>query len=304
MTLNYDWYVFVASLAAYLIFVIHFRTRRDALLYVVVAFAPRVLWKFWLDWISRDQASYALRWKFFDSVTGGWAEYLRHPGEAPLLPFTVTHIGAHIGLHEVLATIWWPLLLCCVIALWKSRPNLSRAKLLLLLIAFFLAEQLLTAAFDPENSPRRALPVLFAFACAWCWVIDRYHGRRAWTIAFIALFALTAFLAFADVLTKSPVAVTMYVGEAIRGEPKVTMRYQPLKIAFSNDPAPEQAIVRGSFPRAKAGALNLQFAVAQAFAGCLMLAFFWIQARARLLPRFAPIAFGAVWLLSAVRFLW
>jgi len=201
--------------------------------------------------------------------------------------------------------IWWPLLLCCIVGLWIRRPSLrSAVKLLLLLVIFFALEQLFTAAFDPENNPRRALPIVFAFAIAWLWVVDQFHGRKWWTATFVVLFALSAYLAFADTLTKSPAMVPLYMGEAVREEPKWIMIFQEHRIEISEQHAPEQAAVRGTMPRASLRTMNGPFAISQLYTGVFMLAFFWILARARLLPRFAPHAFVALWVLSAVRYLW
>jgi len=310
MTLNYDWFVFGAALGAYLIFVVRFRTVRDALLYIVVALAPLVLWQRLIDAFTSGEASYAISSKFFGSITASWAWVVRRFWDQPLFPFTVTHIGAHIGVHEVLAMVWWPLLACCLIVLWKGERASSppreagwKPAPLWLLVAFFVAEQLLTAAFDPENNPRRALPVVLAFAIAWVWVVSEQRGRK-WTAVFIALFALTAFLAFADTLFKSPWMVTAYMGETIREEPKWILQFQDHRIEISDQRAPEQAAVRQSFPRAVPGNASWLFAVAQGYAGFFMLVFFWILARARLLPRYAPHVFAAIWLASAVRYLW
>ncbi|HJQ39887.1 MAG TPA: hypothetical protein VKB93_22320, partial [Thermoanaerobaculia bacterium] len=155
LTLNYDWYVFGAALAVYLLFVIRFDRLRDALLYAAISLAPIALWKLFIDAVSHGEASYGLRSKFFGSVVAGWMVWIHNWRELPLLPFTATHIGLHIGLHEVLAQLWWPLLVCCAIALWILRPPLTRVTwLLLLLVIFFGLEQLFTGAFDPENNPR------------------------------------------------------------------------------------------------------------------------------------------------------
>ncbi len=328
LTLNYDWYVFGAALAVYLLCVIRFERLRDALLYVVISLAPITLWKLFIDFVSQGDASYSVRSKFFGSVVAGWMTWIHHWRELPLLPFTATHIGAQMALHEVLAQIWWPLLVCCVIALWILRPPLTRVTgLLLLLVIFFGLEQLFTAAFDPENSPRRALPVVCAFAFAWCWIVDRWERRRPggwsgavpaptgrrdaarpagetpafrsawWTVTFLTLFALTAFLAFADTLLHSAAIPGLYMGEAIRSEPKWALEFQANRVAIGDVPPGPQ------FSRAAIGNLNAIAIASQLYIAFFAAAFFWILAKAQLLPRYAPLAFLGMWLLSGVRFL-
>lgn len=327
LTLNYDWYVFGAALALYLLFVIRFDKLRDALLYVAIALAPIAAWKAFIDLASGGEASYGLRSKFFGSVVAGWMVWIHNWRELPLLPFTATHIGAHVALHEILTQIWWPLLACCVIALWILRPPLTRVTwLLLLLVICFGVEQLFTAAFDPENNPRRALAVVCAFAIAWCWIGGEWERRllggwsgagpapgrrdaarsaggtpafqsRAWTWLVVALFALTAFLAFADTLLHSAVIPGLYMGEAVRADPKWTLEFQSYRLAIGSVPPDLH------FPRATIANLSFLAIASQLYIACFAAAFFWLLAKARLLPRFAPLVFLGVWLLSGVRFL-
>lgn len=294
LTLNYDWYVFGAALAVYLLFVVRFAKVRDALLYVAISVAPIALWKLFIDAVSLGEASYTVRSKFFGSVVAGWMVWVHNWSELPLLPFTATHIGAHIALHQIVTQIWWPLLVCCVIALWILRPPLTRVTwLLLLLVIFFGLEQLFTAAFDPENNPRRALPVVCAFAIAWCWIAL----QKRWTWLFVALFALTAFLAFADTLLHSAAIPGLYMGEAIRAEPKWVLEFQANRVVIGSLPPVPR------FPRATIGNLHAIAIASQLYIAFFAAAFFWILARARLLPRYAPLAFLGLWLLSGVRFL-
>lgn len=304
LTLNYDWYIFGAALAVYLLFVVRFAKVRDALLYVAISLAPIALWKLFIDVVSHNEASYGLRSKFFGAVVAHWMVWIYHPRALPILPFTATHIGAHIALHQILTQIWWPLLLCALIALWKLRPQLTRITwLLLLLVLFFGLEQLLTAAFEPENNPRRALAVFCAFAIAWCWIVDRYFGRKWWTVTFLALFVFTAFLAFADTLLHSAAVVGLYMGEAIRAEPKWVLQFQANPIVIGGVPPAWEAPLLAAFPRASIGKLNFVAIASQLYIAFFAATFFWILAKARLLPRYAPLAFLALWLLSGVRFL-
>lgn len=301
LMLNYDWYVYVAAMAVYFLFVVRFSSLRDAAIYLVVAIVPALGWNLFLDAVSTGSVSTALQTSFVSVVIGDWITFLSNPGRTPLLPLAVTQIGAHIAFHQIIAIIYWPLAVCCAIALWRSRPESSfRGRALLLsLVAFYLLEQLFTAAFDWENNPRRALPVFLAFAFAWCWTVDRHLGRKWWTAAFLALFALTSLIAFADMLLDTPGAASLYMGDAMRKDAKWPLKFQTGSIEVSD--ALEPAL-RGSFPRARLSDATMPFAVANAVAGAATIALFWILARARLLPHYAPYVVIAIWIASAIRF--
>ncbi len=303
LMLNYDWYVYVAAMAIYFLFVVRFASVRDSAIYLAVAVLPAAGWDAFLDVISNGRASTAVQTSFVSAVAGEWITFASNPRPTPLLPLAVTQIGAHVAFHQIIAIVYWPLAVCCAIALWRSRPSSFRGRaLLLLLVGFYLLEQLFTAAFDWENNPRRALPVFFAFAFAWCWTVDRHLGRKWWTVAFLALFALTSFVAFADVLFDTPGAVSLYMGDAMRKEAKWPLKYQTGSIEVSDTPEPAEAPLRGSFPRARPEHVTTAFVIANAAAAAAMIALFWILARAQLLPRIAPHAMAAIWILSAIRF--
>jgi hypothetical protein len=56
---------------------------------------------------------------------------------------------------------------------------------------------------------------------------------------------------------------------------------------------------RAALPAGQVGS----YAFAQLFNGALLLALFWLTARARILPRWTPAIAAAIWLISFVRFL-
>lgn len=296
LTLNYHWYVFVAALITYLA-MIRFRRRVDDAIYLAVAAAPVVMWELFLRTFAAGQMSTTIRNKLVMPVLYEWADFLAHPVERVLMPLIATHVGAAIGFHEVIALIHWPLLLVAFVALWIARPPLPR--FLLLLVAFFILEQLVSAAFDFENSPRRAFPVFFAFAIAYCWAVNHFATRRAWLATFVALFAFTAFYAFTDTLFNRGGAVFLVVGESIKF-PKDAMDYEtrtlPGAPSVMSDPQPA---LRAPFPRADFQMAWL-FAFAQLFVAFWMTVAWWIAARARLLPRATPWVGVGVWVVSLV----
>jgi hypothetical protein len=305
LMIHYDWYVYVAAIAVYVLFVVRFTSRRDALVYAIVALAPPIAWNAFLKFISGGSISNKLHNLFMADVLSGWLEYLVHPSLKPLLPVAVTQIGAQVAFHQIIAIIYWPLVACCAVALWRmpAGTNAFRGRaLLLLLVGFYLLEQLFTAAFDWENNPRRALPVFIVFAFAYCWAIDRHLRRKGWAIAFVALFALTSFVAFADTILGTPAAPSLYMGDTIRSEIKMPLRFQNGRIVLSETLEPEYVPLQQPFPRARLENTTAAFAAANAFAGAAVIALFWIVARAGLLPRLTPHIAAAVWLASAIRF--
>ncbi|HJQ38394.1 MAG TPA: hypothetical protein VKB93_14750, partial [Thermoanaerobaculia bacterium] len=134
--------------------------------------------------------------------------------------------------------------------------------------------------------------VVCAFAIAWCWIVLQKRLQERWTWLFLTLFALTALLAFADTLLHSAAIPGLYMGEAMRAEPKWALEFQANRLVIGAVPPGPR------FTRANGIAIAAQLYIAF-FAS----AFFWILAKARLLPRSAPLAFLAIWLLSGVRFL-
>ena len=176
--------------------------------------------------------------------------------------------------------------------------------LLWLLVALYALQQLFTAAFDFDSNPRRALPVVCAFAIAWCWIVDRDFDKKWWRVTFVALFAVVALLAFADTLLDTPTVAGLYTGETVRAEPKSMLEIQANRIVLGGAPPAGFKTVLISFPRASIANLTVVSALAQLYIGFFAAAFFWILAKARLLPHYAPFAFAGVWLVSGVRFLW
>lgn len=300
LSLSYHWYVYAA--AVLIVLALHrFRTRRDDLIFATVAFVPMAAWNAIVDWLSRGSKSMVIREFYLQTIIVEWAEFFQAPIRRALFPYLATHIGMHIGLHHILALIYWPLLAYVVIGLWKARPTPSRATLLCtLLLGFFFLEQIVTAAFDWENNPRRALPLVFVFACAFCWLMERDSRKRLAGAVHYALLAIVVALAFADVVLSKPGAAFIYTSHGIHTPAKDAMRY--VHTAPMVTVHPQQTVLKESLPPARVRSA-LPFLVTQLFVGTWLVALFWILARANLLPRLAPLAVAAIWLLSAVRFL-
>jgi hypothetical protein len=302
LCINYDWYVFAAALAVYVLVVIRLRNVRTIAVYLAVAIVPPFAWKQFLDVMTDGSTSTAINHAFISAVLGEWLEFFAIPGARPLLPLAVSQLGFDVAVHEVIALIHWPLLVCCAVVLWRSRPAVDHGrKLLLLLVLVFAVEQLFTAAFDWENNPRRALPVFVAFACAYCWSIDATRDDKRWRIGFGALFVFTALVAFADVLIRTPAAAILYLGEIIRGPAKRVLQWQTGTIQVA-ELEPAYRVFREFFGPMPLSAATASWAIANLFAAFSLIALFALLARVELLPRKAPYVCAAVIAASAIRF--
>lgn len=306
LCINYDWYVFAAALAVYVSFVIRRPDWRAIGAYVIVSIVPAMAWQWYVDAMSDGAASAAIRNSFVAAVFSEWIEFFANPGARPLLPVAATQLGFHVAVHEIIALVHWPLIVCCVVVLWRERASLPSARvrwLPVLLLVIYAIEQLLTAAFDWENNPRRALPVLVAFACAYCWSIHVTRENRRWRAAFIALFVLTSLIAFADVLTGTPGAAVLYIGEAIRGEAKVILPWQEGTIMIAPRLESAYAVMQAAFPRVSSGSVSSEWLIANAFAAFWMTVLFAMLAQVQLLPRRASYVCAAAIAASVIRFL-
>jgi hypothetical protein len=306
LCINYDWYVFAAALALYVLLFVRLESYRAMVVYLAVALAPAVAWNRLLALMSDATVSAKIQNTFVTDVAIEWLDFLSNPAARPLFPLAATQIGAHIAFHEVIALIHWPLLIAGAIVLWQHQPlpGVPRpVKLLLLLVAVFVVEQLFTAAADWENNPRRALPVFLAFACAYCWAIHATWHRRGWRIAFVTLFTLTSLVAFADVLIRAPGATPLYMAETIRGTAKEALRAQEGRIKIAPELEPEQRVFREPFPRAALSRVGWEWLAANTFAAAVLVLLLVLLVKVELLPRGAPYACVAVIILSGIRFL-
>lgn len=301
--INYDPYVFIGAFILLLV-TTRFERRRDDLIFVTIAFGPPAAWHAFLSYISEGTISEAVRQHFHYAILVEWAAFAEAPFRRILLPFISSHIGVHIAFHQVVAIVYWPVLLCCMAALWIARPRIVShhgGRLAILLVAVYFAEQLVTAAFDWENNPRRAYPVFLTFAFAYTWVVDRFYGQRAWRFAFAGLLVLTAALSFSDFLFGQRGIGYLYSGEAIRRAPK-----SALAVVESQDPprrplGRQQAELHSRVGRA-ARVPGPEFLFAQLFVGAAVIAFFTLLARAGLVSPRAPAAAALVIVASAIRF--
>ncbi|MFZ2491029.1 MAG: hypothetical protein WA208_06065, partial [Thermoanaerobaculia bacterium] len=137
LTLNYDWYVWGAALATWLIFSIGFRRRIDALVFLVLGVLPGTAWTRFVELAAGGKVSTQNQDAFRDSILFGWSEIFA--GGSPVLGTLIAlEVGARAAVLETLGFIWWPLLIACGGALWTARaaaPTGSSASRLLALLA-------------------------------------------------------------------------------------------------------------------------------------------------------------------------
>ena len=311
MVLNYDPYIYAATAIIYLFFVVRFRRAIDYVIATVLMLAPVTIWTETMRAVSNDHLTRENQQKFISPVIAGWREFFRHPVEHALQPFLMGHIGLHIGAHFVLATIYWPALVTCVVGLWLLHnriPRTRRVALIALLVVVFVGHQMMTAAFDWENNPRRALPCLLAFSFAYVWMATQVWPVRAWRYLLIALLIISATLTLTDRLFKVPTLTYLPTGQAIQRNPKDAMgpTLRNLRLDKTSMPAwvEDEKIEWHDLTRARlAQGITAAFFSMQILLAILCCALLWLLARAQLLPRYSAVAGAVIWMASAVRFI-
>src|SRR5205814_1748880 len=103
-------------------------------------------------------------------------------------------------------------------------------------LLFYALHQVVTAAFDWENNPRRALAAVLAVAYVYCWIADRLWSQKTWRLAFIAVLAISCALAMADTLLHTPSVQYLSTGQAIQTDPKVAITFSYMR--FDNGTMP------------------------------------------------------------------
>jgi hypothetical protein len=309
LLLNYDPYVFLGALLTWLVFARRFARWWHVPLFLALALLPKLLWSRFLRWASHDNMGTQLHDSFIKPVLEGWREMIDDPFNNALQPFVASHTGVHVALHQIIAMIYWPLVAACVFLLIRLRPRLARTWVLVALLPLFLfLEQMAAAAWDWELNPRRAIPVVLAFAIAWCWSVDQVWDRRWWRIGAIALFVMSGLLALSDTLVHDPVMAYMRTGQAMRIHPqeaavKENLRLFPYSMPKLLHDTEIDWRDLGTARIERREYRRTMFMILQATGLYLLVGLFWLTARARLLPRWAPYAAAGVWVVSLARFI-
>ncbi|HEV7428797.1 MAG TPA: hypothetical protein VGQ46_20790 [Thermoanaerobaculia bacterium] len=309
LVLNYDPFVFLAALIAYVLVIGRFARRRDYAIFLATALVPAIVWVGYLRWISHAMMSHAIERRYFAPVAAAWSDVVRHPLHNVLMPFVASHIGIHIAFREIVALIHWPLLVVCVALLIHLRPRLTNRRMwiIALLPVSFVLEQMGVAAWDWELNPRRAIPVALAFGVSYCYAANAMWPRRGWRIAFIALLLGGAFLAMSDTITRAPLLAYLHTGQGMPEAPQHALAYREERLDDRKTMpslAEDQPIVWRDLQRATVPeGQGVSFAFVQLFNVAILVALFSLTARARILPHWTAAVAVAVWLISFVRFL-
>jgi hypothetical protein len=224
LTLTYDWYVFVAALAIYALAYLRFARPRDALVFLGAGFAPTILWHAFLEVAGGSQLSVRVARMFFDPIRSGYAELLGHPIDHAFDWYMMPHVGLDIGFRTVVGLLGWPVLVVTAVAMWRLRKAASSSpglRIALLLVGLYVAEQMAIAVLDPENSPRRALPVLCAALMVATWAVARTWSSLPCRAVLMALALVCVVTSLADRLSDHAAIQELDMGEVVRGEPKM-----------------------------------------------------------------------------------
>jgi hypothetical protein len=315
MTVNYDWYVIVSAIALFVLFVHRLERKLDYLKFAFAAAAPDLLWRRLMRYASGGAKINDLRGdQFFVPVKKAWLDIVKAPLHNALEPFVVSHIGLGMALRQSLGLIYWPLFAVVVFLVLRLRPSLKAhpwAWFPILMVLVYVAEQMGTAAFDWENNPRRALPVVFAFCVALTFAVAQTYGSRGWRTAFVALAVTSFVLSFSERLMKTPVIQELETGEAAREEPKwpmkmyaehltpKDMRFLPVDTPVESTHFEAKCVARknGSLEPGRAG---VEFWLSQLLLGGVLGCLLLILRRLRWLPRFAVAGLAAIYGISLI----
>lgn len=307
LAVNYDWYVVALALLIYLFHTRALRTGRSWVIYLLASLSPILIWRGVLQLLTNGSVSSEIEHRFVLDVVSSWLATLRQLPSQAAMPFVLTTIGARIGFAEVVGMIYWPLLVACIAALLVRRSDDTprAATFVGWIVVSYAVEQLFTAAFDWENNPRRAIPVVFAFGLAYAEAIRRTIAWKRWRSLWIALLAMTIVLAYSDRFFSSPAVAYLASGESMRTAPKATIDAVTRGAAVADLPLhdapqwsePGRATVRDRD-------MALPFAIVQLGGLAIACAVLEMARRARLLPRWSARALVVLWALSLVcRFL-
>jgi hypothetical protein len=303
LALNYDWYVFATALFLYAILSGVLRTVRHYAVYFATAITPVLLWHVVLRLMTSGRASSEIGDRFIVPVVTSWLSALRDFRVQPLTAFVVTSVGLRLGITEVMALLYWPLIVACCVALFYYRGNEDH-RLIALIVFVYGVEQAFTAAYEWENNPRRAIPVVFAFGVAYAVAVNRTMTKRTWRFTWLFLLGMTLVFSYADRLVLAPAITYLDSGEATRGLPKdaivannrILTRDEMPRLETDDDvrwAEPGRAVIRDS-------SKVFAFGVAQLGVFAMMCGVLTMASRAALLPRWSAAVFTGVWVVSLI----
>jgi len=303
--LNYDPYVFFMAAILYFVFVDRLEKKRHYLYFLVAAAAPVLAWTLFVQLIKPPGATNQNYNSFIKPTIKGWLDYFKHPVKEFSLPFHAFQVGLTVAFREIIAYIYWPILIFVCYYLFKFRNSIKGSKLfkfLYLLMGVFLIEMFVTSVFDFEKNTRRALPMLFVFAFFLTFVVAKTIGRGKVKYLIAVLLVMAFVLTFADVFVKDPSIQATQYGEYIRGEPNAIMKiYEERLNDLKTIPYGQTLSMLFTQKRVDSGKLNLgRFVFSQLFLFLVLLALFFLLYKGALLPWYSVVIFTGVYMASMV----
>ncbi len=306
--MNYDPYVFITALVIWVVCFYRFPKLLDYVIFFGVGLLPIIVWR----WTARqiggeigDQHG-----SFFGPILASWLSFVKHPTKEILFPFLTAHVGLTFVFRQTLSYLFWPLLGFTLFLLWKAQPSIQRSKtaqFIALLAGSYFLEQMATAAFDWENNPRRAIPLLFCFGYAYVYLVEHFYDTKKIRRILIVLVCITFFLSFADFFLNKPVIQALQFGQVTHTDPKQILEWRDKKLTKESLPniPQDKNLALFQYGQAKVDRAWLpHFVLSQSFLFLNLFLIFFYLARLQLLPKRSPHVFGVVFILSLiVRFL-
>ncbi|MBK5093845.1 MAG: hypothetical protein JJE48_10075, partial [Actinobacteria bacterium] len=243
---------------------------------------------------------------FLKPVINGWISYFKHPIKEFSLPFQASQIGLTAAFRQIIALIYWPLLLFTGYFLIKFRKKTKESKLfklVFLIFAVYLVEMIVTSVFDWENNSRRAIPVIFVFAFLFTYVIAKTIDYKKVKYVIVILLVISFALTFADVFVKDPSIQANQYGEVMRRGPKEVMKWYQLRLNRKSIPnlPRDRKLQFYKVQKARLSSINMvNFVFSQIFLFLVLLALFYFLYKAELLPEYSMWIFGTFFVASMI----
>lgn len=307
--LNYDPYIYVFALFVFFILFYRFPKLWHYGVYFVLTFAPVYLWVRFLKWASHGHIPQEQK-AFFDAVIDGWYSVYLRPAKNLFLPYLASHIGIVTGIKHILANFYWPTLLIITAFIFVYSPRFIKlvkrknyqATVMIAIVIGFIGHQMATAAFDWENSPRRAIPLVLVFGFATSWILKQTSVTR-WRHLFGGILGLNILLSFADTIFKYVAIGLLPIGEFARGSVKQALDFNKIRLDSSTiaNLGIDGTIRLGNIEKAIFHKkFLLEFMVCQLVFTFFIFVVFYALGRARLLPDVSKYIFLGITLLSLV----
>ena len=307
LLLNYDPYVWLATIFLYLIFC----SRRKVLewiLFAVAAVAPVELWRKSMPklGLENDKNTFDVgKWQsFIHAPAEGWKNAWQGLDHNVVTPWAIVQVGWNIALQHIGHYFYWFLIMALVYYGFREHRRMrvrGPDRLVPMLVAAFVALELGTAAFDDDNNPRRAIPLLFVFAWILTWAVWRSWRTIASRLVFGALALLTFLHSFSDTLFHRPTFALEEIQQSISGGAKWILSINGTELDTKLMYYPKNGPFVFFHYRAR---WSPEFASPFIWSQLAMFAFVcglvWLLVRTELLPRWGLYAWATLYVASLV----